>query len=313
MKSLHTTFHRFFLTGLLLCLSMLGRAEIWTVDNLPMVHLQDARRYVCNPDGLLSQTVVDSLDLMLYNLEKSRGVQTVVVMAKRIENGDAYRFAIDLGNKQGVGLKSQNTGLVVVVAAEDRNYFISTGRGLEGTLPDVVCARVERRLMVPMMKEGNWDAAVGNGVAALVRYMEGDDTLLPEDNDAETDAEALAALAFMALVFILFCLFAYYNSLRKCSRCGKRRMYLKNERIVRRNGKARLLRTWHCMACGHEEETEDDPPSGRGETLGRSGIPFIIGSGSPFGGNGGGGFGGGFGGGSFGGGSFGGGGAGGSF
>mgnify|MGYP000106838020 CR=1 FL=1 len=61
----------FLLTLMLLGMSVaVGQSvTVWTVDNLPMVHLQDARRYVCDPDGLLSVAARDSADRMLARLE----------------------------------------------------------------------------------------------------------------------------------------------------------------------------------------------------------------------------------------------------
>ena len=53
-----------------------------------MVHLKDARRYVCNPDGVLSQAAVDSTDLLLQALEKEKGVETVVVVVEEEEESD---------------------------------------------------------------------------------------------------------------------------------------------------------------------------------------------------------------------------------
>lgn len=67
-------------TIVLLTLMLLGMSvavgqsvTVWTVDNLPMVHLQDARRYVCDPDGLLSVAARDSADRMLavWNRQKA--------------------------------------------------------------------------------------------------------------------------------------------------------------------------------------------------------------------------------------------------
>ena len=288
-------------------------AETWTVETLPMVHLQDKHRYVCNPDGILSPEVVDSLDNMLFRVEQERGVQSVIVVVREIEGGDAYRFAVDLGNKYGVGLKSQRSGLVVVLATEDRAYFIATGNGLEGTLPDAICSRVEHQLMVPKFKEADWNAGIGDGVSALARYIEGDDTLIPEPQDDDDMAEGLFFLFLFCGIFLFSVVSAYLSVVHKCPRCGKRRLVLRKEEIVRVGGRAKLHRHWRCGKCGFEKDDYNDPPAGRGNSYGRSGVPFIFGTGSGSGWGGGSFGGGGFGGGSFGGGSFGGGGAGGHF
>lgn len=99
----------FLLTLMLLGMSVaVGQSvTVWTVDNLPMVHLQDARRYVCDPDGLLSVAARDSADRMLARLEQTKGIESVVVIVKRLEGGDCYEFGMQLARQYGVGSKSR--------------------------------------------------------------------------------------------------------------------------------------------------------------------------------------------------------------
>ena len=54
----------------------------WTPETLPMVHLADARRYVCNPDGLMSAAAVDSTDAVLHRLEREKGIESLVVIVR---------------------------------------------------------------------------------------------------------------------------------------------------------------------------------------------------------------------------------------
>lgn len=58
--------------------------KVYTTDNIPKVHLQNKMRYVCNPDGILSQAACDSIDRMLYALEQQTGIETVVAVVPSI-------------------------------------------------------------------------------------------------------------------------------------------------------------------------------------------------------------------------------------
>ena len=133
-------------------------AEKWKPETLPMVFLQNDHRFVCNPDGVLSDSAVARADSILYTLYKQQGVQTVVAAVKQLDGDDPYEFGMALARKYGIGNK-QSTGLIVILATEDRAYQILTGRGLEGTLPDAMVRRVENRIMVPLLKNKDWDAA----------------------------------------------------------------------------------------------------------------------------------------------------------
>ena len=62
-------------------------------------------------------------------MEKEAGIQTVFVIVSHVKNGDAFRVAEDIGNKYGVGDRKTRRGLVVVVAVDDKKYFIAPGNG----------------------------------------------------------------------------------------------------------------------------------------------------------------------------------------
>ena len=104
-------------------------AHKWNAESLPMPHLSDERKYVSNPDGVLSSQAVMTVDKMLYSLEKEKGIETVVAVVKQIEGDDPYQFGMNIARKYGVGSKSQRTGLIIVLATEDRSYQILTGNG----------------------------------------------------------------------------------------------------------------------------------------------------------------------------------------
>ena len=64
---------------LLLITCLFGQAKEYTIQEIPMVHLQDHTRYVSNPDGILSSSAVATMDSILFALEEKTGIQTLVV------------------------------------------------------------------------------------------------------------------------------------------------------------------------------------------------------------------------------------------
>lgn len=301
------------LIAAILCtlLPLMAMAVAYTPDNLPVSKNSSSITYICNPDNVLSAHAVDSLNRMLLALEKNKGVKTLVIVVEDIESDDPYEFSIGVGNKYGVGSK-QNTGLIVTLATEDRCYYILTGEGLEKHLPDAICKRVENRVMVPLLKQGDWDGAMTATVATLKGILEGDEELIKTVN-GENDEDAGPILFFTLFIIVgAFMLFAHVTrQAKKCPACGKHKLkVISNKTYTDRQGIRHTDTILICQNCGKQvnRKQKDDP-----NDTGIGGGPFI--GGIPFGGGGhrssGGGFGGGFG--SFGGGSFGGGGAGGRF
>lgn len=308
-KSYKRALRRVACLALMLALTLPAVAQ-WTVDKLPMVHLQDARRYVCNPDGVLSQEAVQAIDARLMALEKQTGVQTVVVVVKSLDPDDPFEFGIDLSKKYGIGLKGKDTGLIVILATEDRSYQILTGEGLEGTLPDALVNRIQDQVMVPKLKDGEWDAAMVSTIEALDGVIRQDAELIEQyelEEEEMTWGEILLIIVILAGIIAFLWYICWRSS--KCPKCGQHSYGYVGEKRVVLDGKRKIVKTYRCKKCGYEHnETEDDPDSGDGGGGALATSMLLWGVGRALGGGGRSG-----GGGSFGGGSFGGGGSGGRF
>ena len=161
MKQLRQGFFVRIFVILLALFALPVSAKVWTADDVPMVHLQDRNRYVCDPEGLMSPSMRD------------------------------FRMAEDIGNHYGVGTKKDRRGLVIVLAVGDRRYFIAPGKGLEGDLTDVECDDIAQQCIVRNMKVNDIDAAVCSTAQALYSkfktgkaVVDGDEIGADEDDDS---------------------------------------------------------------------------------------------------------------------------------
>lgn len=243
----------------------------YTVDNLPMVYTQDKTRHVINPDHILSVETVSRMDSMLHRLELQKGIQSIIAVVERIQGGDCYEFALNLGNKYGVG-NQQNTGLIILLSTQDRCYQILTGEGLEGTLPDAICRRIENRRMVPYLKIGDWDAAMLNTVSAVYGVVQGDESLLsPVTSTRNNDNSYTFAFIFLA-VFLGFMILSWYINRKNnaCPQCGNFPMQRQNSTVT--VDRIRLVEhhqtTYRCPKCGKTVHRSHDEPWDNGSGFG---------------------------------------------
>lgn len=151
--------------------TLAAKAASYNVDNIPLPKTGIYPMYTSNPDGILNDYSVLHIENVLHQLEDSAGVKTLVVVVERLDNDDPHQFSLNVFNKYGVGDAKTNRGLMITLATLDRSYFISTGFGLEGDLPDAICARVENRVMVPRLKEGDWNGAITSTVDTLYSIL----------------------------------------------------------------------------------------------------------------------------------------------
>ena len=283
------------------------QAKEYTIQEIPMVHLQDRTHYVSNPDGILSESAVATIDNILYNLEQKTGIQTLVVVVTGIEGGDCFEFAYRLGKEKGVGQKGRDNGLVILLSTDERCIQFATGYGLEGVLPDAICKRIQNRYMIEPFSKGDWNTGMVEGIRAVNSYLDGS----MENIEQKGEENMLPIYIFGAFFLGILGLSSYSVwKQNRCPKCKKHKIQRISSRIISRsNGYIVEETTYLCQNCGHtfNRQTKSSDPNYRNPGGGIG--PIFMGGG--FGGRRGGGFGGGgFGGGSFGGGSFGGGGAG---
>ena len=294
---------KLFLICSLLCLlvNISLQAKEYTIKEIPMVHLQDRTRYVSNPDGILSESAVATMDQILYQLEQNTGIQTLVVAVTGIEGGDCFDFAYRLGKEMGVGQKGRDNGLVILLSTDERCIQFATGYGLEGVLPDAICKRIQSRYMVEPFGKGDWNTGMVEGIRAVNGYLDGS-----MENIGGEEEDMLPLYIFGAFMLGGLGLFGFAVwSQNRCPKCKKHKIQrISSQTLSRANGFITEETTYLCQNCGHTftRKTKSSDPNFRGPRGGSG--PIFMGGG--FGGRGGGGFSGG----SFGGGSFGGGGAG---
>lgn len=298
--------------GMLLCCMLCAivataKEKVYTIDQIPKVHIQDKTRYVTDPAHILSAGAAQQMDALLYNLEKETGIETVVAVLPSIGEEDCFDFAHKLFSTWGVGKQENDNGLVILLVTDQRCIQFVTGYGLEGVLPDAICKRIQTREMIPYLKDNNWDAGMIAGVQATANRLSGSMENEYGDN-GDNALWGLYILLAMAGFFIFIVAVVVYaiRQKSKCPICKKHTLQRSGSRLVSNTGYTKVEEvTFVCRNCGHKLTRKETIQYGNSGGRGGGGGGPIIG-----GGFGGGRSSGGFGGGSFGGGRSGGGGAG---
>jgi len=129
--------------------------------------------------GLLTTDQQQTLEQKLVDFDKRSSSQIAIVITDDIAGMDAGDYAVELGNKWGVGgSKTFNNGIVFLVyknkvAGAGNKVFIATGKGLEDVLPDYTCSDIVNNEVIPYLKEKDFYAAINNGTDAIIKATEG--------------------------------------------------------------------------------------------------------------------------------------------
>ena len=255
---------------IMVCVALLsGPLSAMTVDEVPNIHLKDARQYVTDPSAILSTAARDSINLMLGRLEKGSGIEVAVVMLPSIGNDDIFDFAHNLFRKWGIGKKKENNGLLVLFVMDQHKVRFTTGYGLEGTLTDALSKRIQMNEMVPAFKEGKWDEGMVKGVRATVAILKGEvaadqyGATNANGNDEELTTFDVIAISMVFIIIILIIVLACRD--KKCPKCKKHAMKtVSTQRLKIALGHGRVKRiirtTYVCQNCGHQitHDTDDN-------------------------------------------------------
>lgn len=163
-------------------------------------------RWVTDNAGLLSAAEVESLSASLAQHEEASSVQIVIVILPNLGGRDASSYAFELGEDWGVGQSGVDNGIVILVSVGDRQMFIATGYGVEGTVPDVIAGRIIREIMTPSFRQGRFFEGLQGAVVALVEATRGvtPAQLAKSPGGVQNASRIVFILFVIAIVMIVF-------------------------------------------------------------------------------------------------------------
>lgn len=132
--------------------------------------------YVHDYAGWLTPDEKTRLEQKLVAYHDSTSTQIVVMIRPDIGDYDKATYAFELGNRWGIGRKSKDNGVVMLVKTvpPDRGIFIATGYGTEGALPDAAAGRIIREVMAPYFRQEQYFQGIDAGTSSIISALAGE-------------------------------------------------------------------------------------------------------------------------------------------
>lgn len=134
-------------------------------------------KMVSDFENILSDTEEQQL---AYDLKKeydanSNQLMIITIPTSYLGNLVIEDYAQKLFEKWQPGQKGLDNGVLLIVCGSKidsigRKLRIHTGYGLEGALPDLLCSKIEREVIVPELKKGNYFTAIRNGALSILNF-----------------------------------------------------------------------------------------------------------------------------------------------
>ena len=171
---------------------------------------------------LLSDEKEAEITAKLAQLETDTGDQFVVVTLNSLQDYEIEDYGYRLGRAWGIGSAGSDSGVLLIVAPNERKVRLEVGYGLEPVLTDALANQIIQNEVLPRFRTSGFEAGITDGVDAVITQLRLD--------PAEAQARAAAAVPteaeepfFPGLVIALIFLFLFLNLMRGAGRRGRRR------------------------------------------------------------------------------------------
>jgi uncharacterized protein len=119
--------------------------------------------------GVVDAAHASTIEAMCRELKQKSGDTVFVVTVKTIAPwGDIREYAVKLFEKQGLGERGKDNGLLVLLAVEERRVWVEVGYGLEPYITDGFAGETSRQVMTPFFRRGDYGGGLEAGVARFI-------------------------------------------------------------------------------------------------------------------------------------------------
>ena len=183
--------------------------------SLPNPNLGNPDNYVCDPQHQLAPGTVSYVNKTIAEVRRKTTAEIAVAVVNNLDGMEVQDYAYELFRHWGLGKKDKNNGVLLLIARGDRKCFIQVGSGLEGVLPDISCANIINRFIIPPLRNGkNLNQAVAGGVNEIALVIS--DPAVAEEvksnlgSSATGRFESLDSEVFMEfIILVVGCVFLF--------------------------------------------------------------------------------------------------------
>jgi uncharacterized protein len=112
------------------------------------------------------------LEDIYRNLKERADIEFAVVAVPTTGDQDIFDYSLAVARGWGIGSKGgEKNGFLLLIAINDRKYFTQVSDHLEGDLPDGLVGQIQREVLVPQLKKGNYSKAIDDTIQAYVATL----------------------------------------------------------------------------------------------------------------------------------------------
>lgn len=161
--------------------------------------------------SLLSSKYERSLEVALADFRKRGGAHIALLTVDSLEGSAIEQASIQVVDRWKLGGESQDNGVLLLIAKEDKKIRIEVGQGLEGALPDIYAKRIISDTMTPLFRDGEFAKGIYLGLYQIAQKTNPEIPFLSSvDSSARKwKRKKKKTFGFQNLIFILLFIFFF--------------------------------------------------------------------------------------------------------
>jgi uncharacterized protein len=179
---------------------------IFLIYSVDAVDYPSPNGYVNDFANMIDPDYEARLNREIMAIEETTTVEVVVVTVYSLEGISIEEYAVELFEKWGVGKKSNDNGLLILVAKNEREYRIETGYGLEGTINAARAGRIGREIIEPNFKNEEYSKGLYEAVQEIRGLIEQDPSVIARyerENYVYIDKKARNLVLFLIFISLI--------------------------------------------------------------------------------------------------------------
>lgn len=150
-------------------------------------------------------------------LNSQTGSQIVVVTVPSLDGKSLEEYSTELFREFGIGDKTKNNGVLLLLALQERQFRIEVGYGLEGVLTDGKTGRIQDEYIIPYLKQDDWNEGIKNGFNAILNEISNEYNVEVGVEKAVVGRNSTESLMSFCILGVL-CMSIFFNLIFKPSR-----------------------------------------------------------------------------------------------
>jgi uncharacterized protein len=154
---------------------------------------------------MFSSSTVQEMERVLADFEAAESTQVAVLTIPTLAGENLEEYSIKVAETWKIGLKGIDSGVILLIARDEKKIRIEVGRGLEGRLTDLTSGRIIRSEITPRFQAGDFDGGLKRGLLAITSAVKGE--YKPQARDvrhAKKSAPPIFALLMFLFVPLIF-------------------------------------------------------------------------------------------------------------